>query len=484
MKNFKKLIAILLVLISGLTFFTGCTDEDEPEPAKSSEKKVLTFRFDELTPPVTATIDHNLKTITAVLPGGTDLNNLSPTIEVSAKAGITPTSGTAVNLTLPVTYTLTAEDGSVASYIATITVNAGDPLKLENTISANRTLPDRGPGIDYIVDGMLYLEGTALLTVEPGVTIAFASVSSGIRVEENAGLKMVGTAEKPIILTGPVNNNNKGAWYGIIYYSARADNMMEYVQLINGGTQSSEAAIYLNGNSMLRMSHSSITGSAANGIMMYDGTLPVFTNNSISGCEEYPIWCTKEIHLANIGSSNTLTNNNKPVVLARFSGGVEENITISNPGVPIRFSEELLVTKDLNLQAGVILEFEYGTRLTVRNGGMLTAIGDAQNAVVLRGAKDEAGYWAGICIENTRNNRLEHCIVSGGGFDSYAMQSNISTWYDSKLTLSNVKLMKSSGYGFQYSDNMTLEHSAVSFDQCAKGNVYDLDNDIVRTDLP
>ena len=485
MKNFKKLIALMLVLIAGVTLVTSCVDdEDPPQTVKSSEKKVLVFRFDQVTPAITATIDHNLKTITAILPGGTNLNNLSPYIEVSEKAGITPASFTVVDFTAPVTYTVTAEDGSAASYLATITLNASDPILLE-TMDANRTLPDRGPGIDYIVNDMLYLNNNALLTVEPGVTIAFTSVYAGFNVGENAGLKMIGTAEKPIILTGPLNNDNKGAWAGILYNSARADNGMEYVQLVNAGTVSSEAAIYLSRNSSLRMNRSSVRGSLANGIKMNNGTLPVFNNNTISECENYPIWNGSITDLATIGSSNSLANNRKPFIYVDYGTNVEEeNLTLSNPGVPILLGDNLFVYKDLNLEKGIILEFNTGNSLLVGTGGMITAMGDAQNPVIFRGSADEAGYWGGISIETSRNNRLEHCIISGGGSDNYSMNANISMWDGSRLTLSNVKLLKSSGYGFQFSGNINLTHSGVSFDQCAKGNVYDYDNEEVHTNLP
>lgn len=484
MKNLKKLMALMLVAVSGMTFFIACTDDDDPAPEKSSEKKVLVFRFDQINPVITATIDHNQKTISAILPAGTNQSALTPYIEVSEKASVSPASGSSVDFTGPVNFTVTAEDGSTAVYVANITQDAAGPEVLENMMSANRTLSDRNLPIDYVVNDMLYLEGNALLTVEPGVTIAFTGVNAGIVVGENAGLKMVGTEQKPIILTGPVNNNNKGAWAGILFNSARADNLMDYVRLVNAGTVSSEAAIYMNGNSVLRMTHSSITGSASNGIVMYDGTLPVFTNNSISGCEEYPIWSGIVKGLSAIGSSNAMTNNNKPVIFVSFSDEVEENMTISNPGVPIRFNDDLYVYKELSLQAGVVLEFEYGRLLLVKEAGILNATGNAQNPVIFRGAVDEPGYWGGISIETNRNNRLEHCLVTGGGYDTYSMQTNLAIWYDGKLSLSNVKLMKSAGYGFLYSGNISLTHSAVSFDQCSKGNVYDYDNDVVYPNLP
>ena len=105
-----------------------------------------------------------------------------------------------------------------AEFIATFSDTPGggggtaNALEVSGSISANTTWPDRGAGVDYIVDGHFYVEGNALLTIEPGVTIMFSGVDGAIIVEENAGLRMVGTADNPITLTGPTNNQNPGAW--------------------------------------------------------------------------------------------------------------------------------------------------------------------------------------------------------------------------------------------------------------------------------
>lgn len=484
MKNFRKLIALMLVLIAGVTLVTSCVDEEDPLPSvKLSEKKILVFKFNEFSAPVLATIDHNLKTITAIIPSEVSLTKLSPVIEISEKATISPASGTASDFSKPVSYTVTAEDGSMATYLATIALSSGDPILLES-MDVSRTLTDRGPGIDYIVKDMVFIGANALLTVEPGVTISFASVNAGIVVGEDAGLKMVGTAEKPITLTGPVDNNNKGSWSCISYNSARGDNLMEFVHMNNAGTLDSEAAIYLYSGGSLRMSRSSISGSLSNGIKMNDGTLPVFKDNKISDCENYPIWNGQLADLVTIGSSNSLENNGMPYIFVDYGTSLDESLTLSYPGVPIRFNADVSIYKDLNLEKGVILEFNPGKALYVRNAGMLKAIGDAQNPIIFRGSANEAGYWTGISIESGRNSLLEHCIVSGGGYDYYSQNANIAMWDESVLTLANVKLVNSSGYGFQYGSDIKLTHSGVTFEGCAKGNVYDYHNEMVHTNLP
>ena len=87
---------------------------------KSSEKRILSFRFNALD--LDATIDESSKEITATVPMGTDVSALVPTITVSNGASIDPVSGIATDFTQPVTYTVTAEDGSQASYTAIVTV--------------------------------------------------------------------------------------------------------------------------------------------------------------------------------------------------------------------------------------------------------------------------------------------------------------------------------------------------------------------------
>ena len=85
---------------------------------KSSEKEILSFRF--TNPDVAADIRSEGR-IEAEMPYGTDLTNLTPIITISDKATISPISGEPVDFTNPVTYTVTAEDGSQAVYLAVVT---------------------------------------------------------------------------------------------------------------------------------------------------------------------------------------------------------------------------------------------------------------------------------------------------------------------------------------------------------------------------
>lgn len=101
-------MALAMLMLS-----VGCTK-------KSSEKQMLSFKFEALD--VEVTIDEETKTISATLPYYADITNLTPTIVLSENATVNPNSGVPMNFTNPVIYTVTAEDGSQVEYVATFSI--------------------------------------------------------------------------------------------------------------------------------------------------------------------------------------------------------------------------------------------------------------------------------------------------------------------------------------------------------------------------
>ncbi|WP_165872264.1 DUF5018 domain-containing protein [Tenacibaculum sp. M341] len=76
-----------------------------------------------------ATIDNDLNEIRLKVPEGTDVTNLTPEIQVSNEAEISPLSGTPQDFSIPVTYTITAKDGLEKEY--TVYVSFLSPLGLD-----------------------------------------------------------------------------------------------------------------------------------------------------------------------------------------------------------------------------------------------------------------------------------------------------------------------------------------------------------------
>jgi hypothetical protein len=83
---------------------------------------ITAFRFDSLSPPATGTINMAARTVAVAVPYGTALNGLAPAITVSEGANINPASGAAQNFSGPVTYIVTAADGSAETWTVTVTV--------------------------------------------------------------------------------------------------------------------------------------------------------------------------------------------------------------------------------------------------------------------------------------------------------------------------------------------------------------------------
>ena len=92
---------------------------------------------------VTGTIDGT--SISATVPHGTDVTALVPTITVSAGATISPASGQAQDFSSPVTYTVTAEDGTTtADY--TVTVDVAAPSDTTAPAEAGLSVTQAGAG--------------------------------------------------------------------------------------------------------------------------------------------------------------------------------------------------------------------------------------------------------------------------------------------------------------------------------------------------
>ena len=109
----KKTIRVLCMTLAMLMLSVSCTK-------KSSEKQILSFRFESLD--VEAVIVEETKTISATLPYDADVTKLVPIIVVSENATVNPGSGVPMDFTNPVTYTVMAEDGSQVGYLVSVSI--------------------------------------------------------------------------------------------------------------------------------------------------------------------------------------------------------------------------------------------------------------------------------------------------------------------------------------------------------------------------
>lgn len=492
MKKFSK---VLVMAMAALVLLASCKKE-------SSEKKILSFKF--AAPAVEATISESAKTIVAVVPFGTNLTGLVPIITISDKATVVPASGTVVDFTNPVDFTVTAEDGSKVVYKATVTVdpNGGGgggggsdtPTNLPGTISANTTWPDLGLDVDYIVDGWLDIDGNALVTVEPGVTIMFTGTNGRINVGENAGLKMVGTAEKPIRFVGPLNNPNPGAWDKVYVGSNRNDNQFEYVEFVNGG--SDDMVVSVEGK--LSMMHCTIDGSLHNGVAAGgDSHFIDFENNTIKNCGEYPVVLYNAAKVGSLESGNRYINNTSNMIAVDYHW-LENTTNFNNQGIPYYLRDGLFVEENvkMTIEAGVEFVFDYEHDFVVSEAARFEANGTESQPIVFRGKTTE-DLWYGILFYSNRDgNVMNYCQIKNCGFN-IDYRSCLYIGCNARLSLTNNVFGPSlyNGVAIECIENWgNMNHSGNTFVNCMGGNVWlqyggyydgvEYEGDEILVDLP
>lgn len=463
----------LFLALAALMLLAGCKKE-------SSEKKILSFKF--AAPAVEATISESAHTIVAVVPFGTNVTGLVPMITVSAKATVVPASGTVVDFTNPVDFTVTAEDGSMVVYKATVTVDpnggggggTGDPTQWSGSIDANTTWPDLGLPVDYVIDGWVTIDGNALLTIEPGVTIMFSNEGDGFDVGPNAGLRMVGTADKPIRLVNALNNPNPGAWDGIFVGSNRNDNKFEYVEFVNGG--SGDNVIRVDGK--LSMKNCTVNGALHNGVALTtEGQFTAFENNTIKNCGGYPLWLGYPEKVNGLGTGNTYTNNIYNMIVVDYPW-LYADATYTDQGIPYYIQDGLGVEENnkMTVAAGAEFVFGYDREFSVSSNARLEVNGTADKPVVFRGESDE-DLWGGVHIYSSRNgNVINYAKIMNCGMDyDWNRRACLYIGSEAKLTLTN-NVFGPSAYTGVAIENISnwsnVTHSGNTFVECGMENVF------------
>jgi hypothetical protein len=145
--------------------------------AVSPEKEITSFEIDG----IFGTIDTTGHTIALTVPFGTDRSLLTPILIITG-ATVSPASGAAVDFTAPVTYTVTAADGSSIEYIVTITVALSSVKEITSfLVNGFSGVIDSAAGtVDVAIS-----YGSDLTALTPTIDIAGESVVPASGVEQD-----------------------------------------------------------------------------------------------------------------------------------------------------------------------------------------------------------------------------------------------------------------------------------------------------------
>jgi len=140
----------------------------------SSQNAITSFSFSN--PMAVGSIDSSNHAVTLTVPPDTDVTRLQPLIGISQYATVSPASGAAQDFTNPVTYAVTAQNGSIQNY--TVTVNVASVLNGTGNLITSFKLLQFSPEVDGYIDNGTYSivavvpDGTDLTKITPTITVS------------------------------------------------------------------------------------------------------------------------------------------------------------------------------------------------------------------------------------------------------------------------------------------------------------------------
>ena len=366
------------------------------------------------------------------------------------------------------------------------------PIHLPSVITENMDLQDLGYDVDYIVDNGCFIRDNAFVTVGPGVTIQVEGPNYwndvyGIYVVGEAGLKMTGTASKPIRFVGHEGcADNERTWLGMTVNSKHPGNQWDYVEFHNAGVETgNHPAIWIGGS--LAMRNCSVYGSNNSGVGLTSndnefGVFTEFKGNLIKDCDLAPLSIYGYTNVNSLSAGNTYENRNNYVYFYSHYGIThyfDEDVRFKKLEIPYYFDtkQEWRGGHDAIIEPGV--EMLFGTGGLETFDVPLKAEGTEGAPIVFRPA-DPNGLWGGLRLcGSTEGNVIRHCVLQDGGTSSsnsgYGGTNLLYIGKNAKLTLADNLIKNCRYYGVSIEDIKTFDNVARSgnrFSNCELANVH------------
>ena len=92
-----------------------------------------------------------------------------------------------------------------------------------------------------------------------------------------------------------------------------------------------------------------------------------------------------------------------------------------NRSVDYTIDCETLITGNVRIEPGTVIEFSNSGSLVINDGGHLKAIGTEDMKIIFRGDIDGQGTWRGIHFKsNSLNNVLDFCEITNAGNEAWS----------------------------------------------------------------
>jgi len=312
-----------------------------------------------------------------------------------------------------------------------------------------------GPGC-YTVAEDLALPQFTRLTIQAGTVLKFAQ-NTHLLVGRNSSLTANGTIDEPVVFTGA--QDFPGYWEGLRFeYSDSPANLLRNTVVeYAGGGEEQQAAVYIrsgdNQFTRLRMENSLIHFSSGYGLdFVWNGTiLESFTANRITN-NRRPAAFTLDLLGSTAGTNDYTGNELNWIGVPRNVFG--KDITIGNPGIPIRSGGMTIIDSSVTVEAGVTLLMGVESVFTVSGG--FRSLGTAENPVNIRGWQTEPGSWIGFVLSGSTPHEFTHTTIENageGGDGNGAIRLDCSEAEPASLSLSDTSISGSTSWGIALAPN-------------------------------
>jgi hypothetical protein len=286
-------------------------------------------------------------------------------------------------------------------------------------VEADLSVPN--PGVPYRTHGETDVHGkngkTAVLTLEAGVTVQMAEdaeLDFGYEADRPAGLKAVGTADKPIRFVRFGDDQKTTPFKGLFFYDGARGPELDYVTFENGGRPEDATLRFSEVRALGKITHSTFSGSHGAGVLVKSAKegFAAFDNNAFKGNAQGAIGIPAEL-AGGIGPSNTFDD-----TWVEVRGDVHKDTAWAALGCAYRVLGDVTAeggeagrSATLTIAPGAKLVFGEGAGLYAgyTNPGHLV-IGGAGKPVAMSVVQ---GSWKGIEAYEKGELKLENATVDG-----------------------------------------------------------------------
>lgn len=310
----------------------------------------------------------------------------------------------------------------------------------------SRSVTWRARGAPYLIADMLQVQmkdTRATLTLDEGVEVRFGTKAGlGIGVNHPGGLKISGTAAKPVVLTSA--DGKPGAWN--LWVGRQGEAVIDHATLTQGGTDNNAGAVAVRGGSLELYNsklHDNVVGVSVDdkGKLAVDGCS--FERNSV-----YALSVATQL-------PSLKKNTFDAAAKIELRGGTIDESATWKPEVKVWWSGKVTVTKGmLTIEGGEFTMVDKAAldvtaapvgkkKPAKRNVAQLAIRGTAAAPVEMVGVRASAGTWDNISLGGEQDSSIEHLVLSGTGGEAAIVVG----------------------------DGVTLKLANVSCEQCAKAVV-------------